>query len=548
MIKKIVIVGGGFAGWYTAATLQHNLPDLEVLLVDSAKHPTIGVGETTGWDAPINFKRLVGMPDETQFMFETGAIYKFGSRAVDFFQDHATQYWGKIPNLKISSLTNFYNDFDYPEFDEPWNHSPGDIGAMMAWLSINQGNNKTFEDLTAELGEHNAFLNNANAPFNKSNKLVVRRNQGFAYNIDAEKTSAYLKKLVLARDQGNFTWVTSTVMDVKVNGSHVSELVLENGDHITADLFIDASGLQRVLMSRNINDSWQADSDEYCDSAWVVPSAYTDPQNDLLPISEFFGEDWGWRFKVRLYHRTGNGYVFNSKMVDPEIPKKRLLDIVGDSRFVEPRLLQWKSGQYLTPWQSNLLPLGMAAAFTDPYDAPTFDAHSKALDDLVDLLSKQTTVQDIATVYNHRRSLTQEERKLRLDLTFGLSQRRGAFWDSRRKMAVEGNYLQLVKDIVLGNRKDLESRMTWHWHHIYIRLCVVTGVDMSQWNFPAVSEQDTLMAKAFFAYNRQRNNYMSQQQWPNYRDWLQQNRFGNLTQLEVLQRLNPGLIKNDQGS
>ena len=68
MIDNIVIVGGGFAGWYTAATIQHNLKDIKVTVIDSNKHPTIGVGETVGWDAPLNFERLCGFKDDREFI------------------------------------------------------------------------------------------------------------------------------------------------------------------------------------------------------------------------------------------------------------------------------------------------------------------------------------------------------------------------------------------------------------------------------------------------------------------------------------------------
>lgn len=544
MIKKIVIIGGGFAGWYTAAALQHNT-SCEVMLIDSEKYPTIGVGETTGWSAAMDFGRLAGVTDEHEFMRETGAIYKYGVRAVDFFQDHQTHQWGKFPNLKVSSLTNFYNKFEPHDFDEPRNHQDGDIGVITAWLKINQGLDKTYEDFVLEVGELDHFISTPVVPVTRNNRFIINPSQGLAYNLDAEKTSAYLKALVSKRNKGLFTWITNTVDQVLLDDSkkNINCLVLENGTVITADLFIDASGLRRVLMSSNQNDSWHHDGDQYCNAAWVVPSKYPDPDKDLLGISEFFGEDWGWRFKVRLYHRVGNGYVFNANQVDPAVPLQRLLEVVGDTRFVEPKLIKWSPGQYTQPWQGNLLPLGMSAEFIDPYDAPTFDAHGRALEDLINIINQAPN--NPQHQYNVLRSLTREERKLRLDLTFGLSQRRGPFWESRRELAVKDDYLGKVKDIILGKRTDLESRMPWHWHHMYIRTCLASNVDMSAWDFPNMSTADENMAKAFFAFNRARNKYIENQSWPGYSKWLQKYRFDNLTNQEVLAKLNPQLIKEN---
>ena len=541
MIKKIVIVGGGFAGWYTAATLQYNTK-AEILLIDSDKHPTIGVGETTGWSASIDFSRLVGIKDNYEFMRETGAIYKYGVRAVDFFQDNQTHQWGKFPNLKVSSLVNFYNKFDYIDFEEPGNHKDGDIGITMAWLAMNKGKNKTYQDFALEAGEQEHFISTPVAPFMHDNRLVINREQGMAYNIDAEKTSAYLKSLVLSRNTGSFKWITNTVTQVNLNvNGDIDNLKLEDGTQIQADLFIDASGLRRVLMNSSSNDSWEASSDQYCNAAWVVPSQYTDPEKDMFGISEFFGEDWGWRFKVRLYHRIGNGYVFNTNQVDPEIPLQKILDITQGTRFVEPRLIKWNPGQFKNPWQGNLLPLGMSSEFIDPYDAPTFDAHGRALEDLVKIINEPP--ENCQAYYNKLRSLTKEERVLRLNLTFGVSQRRGPFWDSRRAMAKEGDYLGEIKKIVLGQRTDLESRMPWHWHHMYIRNCLAAGVDMSSWEFPEISESDRAMVESFFEYNRARNQYISQQPWTGHYQWLKKNIFNNSSNQEILAKLNPQFIK-----
>jgi hypothetical protein len=147
-------------------------------------------------------------------MRETGAIYKYGVRAVDFFQDHQTHQWGKFPNLKVSSLTNFYNKFEYPDFEEPGNHLDGDIGIVTAWLKINQGRNKSYKDFALEVGELEHFITNPLVPVTHDNRFIINPSQGLAYNLDAEKTSTYLKSLVLKRNNGLFKWTTNTVCQV----------------------------------------------------------------------------------------------------------------------------------------------------------------------------------------------------------------------------------------------------------------------------------------------------------------------------------------------
>lgn len=542
--KKIVIVGGGFAGWYTAATLQHNIKGVEILLIDSDKHPTLGVGETAGWDAPLNFERLCGFKDDREFIYETGAVYKFGVRGINFFNDNSIAAWGKFLNLKSSALCGFYNGFDYPDFDEPWNRDPSDIGMVSAWIRMNRGK-KNYKDFCMEVGELEHFLTNTYAPYNKNNKYILRSAPGHAYgfHIDANRFGLFIKKLVTGRNKGEFNQITSAVVDVLLNNDgSVKNIVLENNQSISGDLFIDASGMQRALMSRSTNNSWTASGEKYCNAAWVCPTKYTDPKNELIGATEFHGEEWGWRFRIGLYHRMGNGYVFNTNLVDKDIPLNRLLEITEGKRLHDPKIIRWTPGEYKNPWQNNLIPLGLAQGFVDPYDGVTFEAQSRALDDLVKILKMPYIDSDQIAEYNRQRQLTQEERNLRLDITFGISQRSGPFWQTRRELAVEKNCFQNLKDIILERRSDLESRLTWHWHHQYIRSALAAGVDMSDWEFPPIPEKDVEMIQAFFNYNRQRNQYISKQNWPYYSDWLKTNRFNGETNQEVLARINPNLI------
>ena len=539
MIKKIVIVGGGFSGWYAATALQHNVKDIEIVVIDSDKHPILGVGESLGFSSPLDFQRLVGLENDRLLMYETGAIYKLGIKAVNFFQNNSVYQWNKFLNLKTSSLCNFYNEFDFVDFDEPWNRDPNDLGVITAWLSLNAGK-KTYQDFVDEIGEVDHFCSNPVAPFDQNNNYILRRvkGQSHSYHIDAERSGWFLKTIAKARNRGELQHITKTVVDLQLaDNGQVSFLTLEDGTTVTADLFIDASGFKKVLMSRGSNPSWKDRGDEYNNSAWVGQTTYQDPEKELIGATEFHGEDWGWRFKIRLYHRIGNGYIFNSKKVDPEVILTKFQEIVGDQLITTPRLLQWTPGEYTNPWHLNLLPLGISSGLVDPWDGPTFDVQGRALEDLVYLLNNQDTISDLATEYNGRRHLHMTERDLRLHITFGLSQRSGQFWQSRRDLFNNLHGPEHLKDIILSNKTDIESRMNWHWHHQYIRTALIAGVDMSNWKFPKVPDKNIDMLESFFAYNKQRNKFIAQQPWPNYSQWLKENRFNGQTNQEVLERI-----------
>ena len=256
MIKNVVIVGGGFGGWYTAAAFAHNFPNVSVTVIDSDKHPRLGVGETLGWSAPYDWRRQLGLQDDRMLMWRTGAIYKFGLTVNDFWQDHKSFSYGKFFNLKINSLTKFYGEFDYPDFHEPWSRESTTTGVQQAWLAINQHNiNKGFDDYIAELNESSFFTANPVAPYNSRNDYVLRPAEGYSYHIDAEQTVGFLKELALG---GNVVHVCSAVVAAEIDeqGS-INTLRLDNGQTFSADLFIDASGFARVLAKHAVYNTWQ---------------------------------------------------------------------------------------------------------------------------------------------------------------------------------------------------------------------------------------------------------------------------------------------------
>lgn len=540
MIKTIAIVGGGFAGWYTAAALAHNFPQLKITVIDSDRHSRLGVGETLGFSAPYDWKRLLGLKDDRELMFRTGAVYKYGTTAENFYADNDFISYGKFFNLKIRSLVKFYGEFDYPDYHEHWNNHPGDVGLQQAWMTINKYTGKNIHDYIAELNEASHFTQNPVAPYDRNNRYILRPTEGWSYQIDAEQTVDFLKELA-CKNPGQTLHVTSAVRQVELTSSgSIVAIGLENDQSVKADLYVDATGSARVILRQSSNNTWLDQGSDYCNSAWVCPTAYTSVENQLIGATKFYGEDWGWRFQIGLYHRMGNGYIFNSHMVDRQIPLARLLRVT-DNRLAEPRLIQWVPGYFREAWHHNLLALGISSHLIDPFDAPTFDIHSQALNSLIKLLN-QDTIENTRSSFNRDHQLVVEERNMRLRFVFGLSRRTGTFWDSRRALLQKHYTMQDFQDILNAKKTSLQDRLPHWWQQMYYRMCMAAGLDRTQFDTVEMNQQDQDMANAFFAYNRSRNRYISQQTWPNYYGWLRTNRFNDITSEQILQRLNPGLV------
>ena len=538
-MKHILIVGGGFAGWYTAAALRHHFPELRITVVDSAQHHRLGVGETLPFSAPYDWKKLLGLKDDRMLMWRTGAVYKYGTTARNFWSDDSFFSHGKFFNLKIKSLVHFYNEFDYPDFHEHWNDQPGDVGTQQAWLSINQRTNKNIHDYIEEQNDAQHFTTNPVAPYDRNNRYILRSTDGYSYQIDAEQAVTFFKELAFI-DTSFTSHISRAVKSVKIsdNGA-IDSVLLENGQEIRADLFIDASGGSRALVSRSSNQSWKTADPDDNNSAWVCPTRYESPERELIGATTFFGEQWGWRFKIGLYHRAGNGYIFNSNIVDKQIPLEHLLAITSN-RLAEPKFIQWTPGWYQEPWQHNLLAIGISAHLVDPFDAPTFDIHSQSLHALIAALK----IEDQAEArhkYNQDHQLVVEERNLRLRFAFGLTRKTGDYWDSRRALLERTYDMRDLYEILAAEKSSLQTRLPHWWQTMYYKFAIAAGVDRSKMSTVTLTPQDEEMVRAFFQYTRSRNAYIRQQTWPNYYEWLKTNRFNGQTSQQVLERLHPNL-------
>jgi tryptophan halogenase len=536
MINTVTIVGGGFAGWYTAAVLQYNCPDLKITVIESPTISRLRVGESLGFDCIFAWKNLLGLEADDTMMRQTGAIYKYGVLNRGFFNDNEVVAGGKFFNTKIKSLTNFYNKFEYRDFYEPWNKRDDDVGILNAWMFINRNSKKTYNDLITECSDSSLFVGEPVVPYNQDNINILRQDDGYAYHIDAEEWVSFFKSLVKSR--GKVTNLLDTVIKVELNQEkEIVGLILEKSQQtVTSDLYIDCSGFNRVIGKHIINDSWQ-DRPNNNNAAYVCPSRYTDPHKEMTCGTITHGEEYGWRFQVNLYHRRGNGYIFNTDWFDADKVKKRLEQVVEGTQLADCKLIKWKPGFYSKTWNKNCILMGVAAGFIDPWDAPTFSEHTKSLEDFIRGYQahrdKKLNVEQFKNMFNLARSKEIEERHLRLQCSHGLSNRSGPYWE--RKRNTNQNAIKDIEDVILQRKNNITSRLNYYWEHVYVKIAVQTKQDMSHWDFPTISDADIEIAKAHFDYNRSRNKYISKQQWPNAYDWLKKNKFQGATSQEILE-------------
>ena len=539
MIKNVVIVGGGFAGWYAAAALQLRCTDLSITLIESPNIPRLRVGESLGFDSLYAWKRYLGLDNDTNLMRQTGAIYKFGVHNINFYNDNESVGHGKVFNLKVNALTSFYNQYEYPDYYEHWSKQPGELGILDAWVYLNKDNvNKSGQQFFNEVSDSSFFCSSTSVPFNYRNEMTLRNNDGYSYHLDAEETVGFIKSLVLERNTSNkFTHVTGNVSQVVLDeDGKINQLVLDSGQKLTSDVFFDCTGFARVLAKHTHSAYWK-DFDGYNNCAWVCPTRYLDPELELSCSTKIFGEDYGWRFLVNLYHRQGNGYVFNDQLIDPAQIGDYLDRLTQGRQLAPPRLIKWNPGLYKSSWVANCITLGVSGAFFDPWDAPTFSEQNRDLEEFIQLVAKYNHNElnscMLKEQYNQKRNQSLGERQLRISIAHGLSNRSGPYWDYMRQRAKDSDVVGEFERLLVNPNHQYNSRLPFYWQQFYIKVLALTNTDVSSWRFDAPNDANLKMARSFFEFTQARNNYIKTQTWPNAYLWLREHRFNGATSQEI---------------
>ncbi|MFO1253414.1 MAG: tryptophan halogenase family protein [Inhella sp.] len=342
-VRRLLIAGGGTAGWMTAALLGKLLgKQLQIQLVESEEIGTVGVGEAT-IPALHTFHELLGL-DEPEFMAATQATMKLG---IQF------EGW-RAPGQ------DYIHSFGMTGKDH-WS-----AGFQHFWLKAQrEGIARPYGDYCLELraAEENRFAH------------LPRHGMNYAYHLDAGRYARFLRALAERHGVQRIEGKIAKVEQVEPFGA-IQALVLADGSRLEADFFIDCTGFRALLLGETLGVGYEDWSHWLpCDRAVAVQSASV---REAPPYTRSIAHPFGWQWRIPLQHRVGNGLVYSSKeLSDADAPEVLKQHVEGEL-LIQPRLLRFTPGQRHRVWSHNCVAVGLSSGFIEPLESTSIHLIQRA--------------------------------------------------------------------------------------------------------------------------------------------------------------------------
>jgi tryptophan halogenase len=340
-IGSVVIVGGGTAGWMTAAALSRFLFNgrRTITVVESDEIGTVGVGEAT-IPAIVNFNEMLGI-NENEFLKATRGTFKLGIEFVN---------WGRPGSRYLHPFGTYGEDLQGLPFHQLWlrGRERGDPGPIDDYC---------ISAIATRLGRFGRPVTDPRSPLSR---LM------YAFHFDASLYAAFLRGLAERQGTQRREGRIVEVHRDSASGDVVS-VELAGGERIEGDLFIDCSGFRALLIEEGLATGWEDWSHWLpCDRAIALPSALAGPPD---PYTRATAHAAGWQWRIPLQHRMGNGHVFSSRFIDEDAAREVLLENLEGPPLAEPRTIRFATGRRKQSWSHNVVALGLSAGFLEPLES-----------------------------------------------------------------------------------------------------------------------------------------------------------------------------------
>ncbi len=437
-IKKVVIVGGGTAGWIAAAVLARTMGhSLNIELVESDDIGTVGVGEATIPQIRL-LLRVLGL-DENDFLRHTNGTIKLGIQ----FND-----WGRV--------------------GDSYMHAFGEVGRSLGmlpfypyWLKYRAGGGSS--DLWDYSLNYQAAIANRYAHLQRVGDTGM---EGLvhAYHFDASLVARYLRNFT---EKHNVKRTEGKIVDITLRESDgfIEALTLADGKQISADLFIDCSGFRGLLIEGALHTGYE-DWTHWlpCDRAIAVPSESVEP---LRPYTQSFAHSSGWQWRIPLQNRIGNGHVFCSQYISDDEAQSILMNNLDGEPLAAPRLLKFTPGRRKKFWNKNCVALGLASGFMEPLESTSIHLVQSGIDRLIKMFPDKGFSEVNTDEYNRQSTFEFERIRDFIILHYHANERTDSqFWIDRREMSVPAELsrkMDLFRDSghIHRDTEELFTEVAW---------------------------------------------------------------------------------------
>ncbi|HEX2624770.1 MAG TPA: tryptophan halogenase family protein [Sphingomicrobium sp.] len=414
-IEKICVVGGGTAGWIVAAMIGHYFGEqYAVTLVESEEIGTIGVGEST---IPPFLQMLTRLGiSESDFIRETQASFKLGIRFDDW-------------RVKGDRYFHPFGKFGGPQ---------AAVDPYQLWLRAREGGSDLpLQSLApaSVMAAENRFM----LPFKAAQTPIG--GASYALHVDARRVAKFLRRFAEARGVVRQEGLIETV---EHHGDRVDALVLRGGQRVEADLFFDCTGFRSMLIGQTLGVGFEDWGHLLlCDRAVVVQTENVGPPP---PYTLAAAQSAGWRWRIPLQHRTGNGHVFSSAHMEADEARAMLLDAVEGPTLTEPMLLKFRTGARSEMWRGNVVAAGLAAGFIEPLESTAIHLVYRAVDMLFRYMPVSTSAPALAREFNRRMMADYVEIRDFLVAHYSLTRRDDTpFWRDVRAVEMPDSLLERLR-------------------------------------------------------------------------------------------------------
>jgi tryptophan 7-halogenase len=416
-IKKVVIVGGGTAGWMSASALAKVMgPQIQIELIESDEIGIVGVGEATIPQIKL-FNNTLGL-DENEYMRKTQATFKLGIEFVNWRRvGHRYIHSFGVVGGRDLGIVPFYHYWIRQHLQDP----EADIGDY---------------DLNVVASRRGKFMRSIDAP--NSPLSVIGHAFHFDAGLYAKFLRGYSEGLGVKRTEGKVVSVQQ-----HPETGFIQSVTLESGQVIEGELFVDCSGFRGLLIEQTLKtgyDDWRHWLP--CDSAFAVPcESFGSP----TPYTRSTAREAGWQWRIPLQHRIGNGYVHCSQFISQDDARDTLLKNLDGKVLAEPRLLKFVTGRRKQFWNKNVVAVGLASGFMEPLESTSIHLIQSSISRLLQFFPDKEFAQVDIDEYNKQSHFEFERIRDFLILHYIATEREDSeFWKYCRHMSIPDTLQQKI--------------------------------------------------------------------------------------------------------